>query len=118
MSEYQFKGEVVLPGLVDLHVHLREPSPLNTAETFLSGTRAAALAGYVALFDMPNTPGHETWTVERVAEKHGLTVAKALIPVGVYFGSQPQSNNTDQIIPMLEAGAMGGKGDRKSTRLN
>ncbi|MBI3689001.1 MAG: dihydroorotase [Actinobacteria bacterium] len=47
-------GLVALPGLVDLHTHLREPGR-EDAETVLTGTRAAALGGYTAVFAMANT---------------------------------------------------------------
>ena len=45
---------ILLPGLVDLHTHLREPGR-EDAETVLTGSRAAALGGYTAVFAMPNT---------------------------------------------------------------
>ena len=47
-------GCVALPGLVDLHTHLREPGR-EDAETVLTGTRAAARGGYTAVFAMANT---------------------------------------------------------------
>ena len=47
-------GCVLLPGLVDLHTHLREPGR-EDAETVASGSAAAALGGYTAVFAMPNT---------------------------------------------------------------
>ncbi|WP_433159109.1 dihydroorotase [Kribbella sp. CA-247076] len=47
-------GLVALPGLVDLHTHLREPGR-EDAETVLTGTRAAALGGFTAVFAMANT---------------------------------------------------------------
>ncbi|MGC4938330.1 dihydroorotase [Kribbella sp. DT2] len=47
-------GLIALPGLVDLHTHLREPGR-EDAETVLTGTRAAALGGYTAVFAMANT---------------------------------------------------------------
>ncbi|MFD5225480.1 dihydroorotase [Microbacterium sp. NPDC058342] len=47
-------GLVALPGLVDLHTHLREPG-FEASETVLSGTRAAASGGFTAVFAMPNT---------------------------------------------------------------
>ena len=47
-------GMVLLPGLVDLHTHLREPGR-EDAETVLSGTRAAALGGFTAVHAMANT---------------------------------------------------------------
>ena len=52
--EYVFNGEVALPGLVDLHTHLREPGR-EDAETILSGTRAAALGGFTCVHAMANT---------------------------------------------------------------
>ncbi|HEX7277374.1 MAG TPA: amidohydrolase family protein, partial [Acidimicrobiales bacterium] len=47
-------GCVVAPGLVDLHVHLRQPGK-EEAETVETGARAAALGGYTAVVAMPNT---------------------------------------------------------------
>ncbi|KMS91000.1 dihydroorotase [Prauserella rugosa] len=48
------RGQVLLPGFVDLHTHLREPGREDT-ETVESGSRAAALGGYTAVFAMANT---------------------------------------------------------------
>src|SRR5690606_17672161 len=47
-------GLIALPGLVDLHTHLREPG-FEQSETVLTGTRAAAAGGYTAVFAMANT---------------------------------------------------------------
>ena len=47
-------GCLVTPGLVDLHVHLREPG-MEEAETVETGTRAAARGGFTAVVAMPNT---------------------------------------------------------------
>lgn len=47
-------GLIALPGLVDLHTHLREPG-YEASETILTGTRAAAAGGFTAVFAMPNT---------------------------------------------------------------
>lgn len=51
---YDFNGEIVLPGLVDLHTHLREPGR-EDAETIRTGTQAAALGGFTAVHAMANT---------------------------------------------------------------
>lgn len=47
-------GKILLPGLVDLHTHLREPGR-EDSETVLTGTRAAAVGGYTAVHAMANT---------------------------------------------------------------
>ena len=52
--EVDLTGSVALPGLVDLHTHLREPGK-EDAETVLSGSMAAAKGGFVAVSAMANT---------------------------------------------------------------
>ena len=51
---HDLDGLVALPGLVDIHTHLRQPGG-ESAETVLTGTRAAAVGGYTAVFAMANT---------------------------------------------------------------
>ena len=51
---HDLDGLIVLPGLVDIHTHLREPGR-EFAETVFTGTRAAAVGGYTAVFAMANT---------------------------------------------------------------
>ena len=53
-QEIQADGLIALPGLVDLHTHLREPGR-EDAETVMTGTRAAAAGGYTAVHAMANT---------------------------------------------------------------
>jgi dihydroorotase len=53
-STLDAEGKLVCPGLIDLHVHLREPG-FEHKETILSGTRAAAAGGYTTICAMPNT---------------------------------------------------------------
>ncbi|MFE3071147.1 dihydroorotase [Streptomyces sp. NPDC059247] len=68
-------GQILLPGLVDLHTHLREPGR-EDSETVLTGTRAAASGGYTAVFAMANThPVADTAgvveQVYRLGKEHG-----------------------------------------------
>ena len=66
-------GLVVAPGLIDLHVHLREPG-FGWKETIESGARAAAAGGFTTIVCMPNTspvadsPGTIAWIRDRAAE--------------------------------------------------
>jgi dihydroorotase len=92
---------LTLPGFVDVHVHLREPGD-NTSETIANGTRAAMLGGYVMVCDMPNNPGNPTWTVGRLDEKIAIAERGAAIPTYFYAGSQPESNNLEELGGMAE----------------
>jgi dihydroorotase len=76
-------GAVLLPGLVDLHTHLREPGR-EDAETVESGSASAALGGYTAVFAMPNTePAADTAGVVeqvwRLGHEAGLV---DVVPIG------------------------------------
>lgn len=83
---------ITLPGLVDLHVHLRDPGQTQK-EDFYTGTSAALAGGYTAVFDMPNN-AEPIFTVERLRSKIALAEAKAVCDIGFYFGSQ--GDNLDQ----------------------
>jgi dihydroorotase len=76
-------GLIALPGLVDLHTHLREPGR-EDAETVESGTLAAALGGYTAVFAMPNTePAADTaGVVEQVWRLGAAAGYVDVVPVG------------------------------------
>jgi dihydroorotase len=82
-SSIDAAGAVLLPGLVDLHTHLREPGR-EDAETVATGSAAAALGGYTAVFAMPNTdPAADTAGVVeqvwRLGRERGLVDVQ---PVG------------------------------------
>src|SRR3989338_1271312 len=74
-----------LPGLIDVHVHLREPGATHK-EDFLTGTRAAVKGGFAFVIDMPNNPGAPTISAERLEEKIALS-KKAVCNVGFHFGT-------------------------------
>ncbi|WP_028932277.1 dihydroorotase [Pseudonocardia spinosispora] len=76
-------GFVVLPGLVDLHTHLREPGG-EDAETVESGSAAAALGGFTAVFAMPNTdPVADNAVIVEHVHRRGVEVGLVDVhPVG------------------------------------
>ncbi len=76
-------GLVLLPGLVDLHAHLREPGR-EDAETVATGSAAAALGGYTAIFAMPNTePAADTAGVVEQVFRLGLAAGLVdVLPIG------------------------------------
>ena len=64
-------GQVALPGLVDIHTHLRQPG-YEASETVETGTRAAALGGYTAVFAMANSmPVADTAAVVEQVDRLG-----------------------------------------------
>ncbi|WP_350349795.1 dihydroorotase [Agromyces sp. G08B096] len=76
-------GLLALPGLVDLHTHLREPG-YEQSETVLTGTRAAAAGGYTAVFAMANTfPVADTAGVVEQEQRLGRAAGYATVqPIG------------------------------------
>jgi dihydroorotase len=70
ISEIDCTGLVIAPGLIDLHVHLREPGQ-SAKETIASGAKAAAAGGFTSIVCMPNTspsidsPSVVTWVLEK-----------------------------------------------------
>src|SRR5213595_1480009 len=82
VEEIDAKGLVVAPGLIDLHVHLREPG-FSHKETIESGARAAAAGGFTTVVCMPNTspvadsPGTIGWIKDRAVEKACVNVLPA-----------------------------------------
>jgi len=78
------KGNIVIPGLIDCHVHFREPG-LTHKEDFLSGSIAAAKGGVTTILDMPNTLP-PTITIAYLEEKRKLA-QKSIVNYGFHFGS-------------------------------
>jgi dihydroorotase len=76
-------GRVLLPGFVDLHTHLREPGG-EESETIATGSAAAALGGFTAVFAMPNTdPVADTEVVVEHVRRRGEQVGLVDVhPVG------------------------------------
>jgi len=75
------KGLVALPGLIDVHVHLRDLQQ-SYKEDYFSGTCAAAAGGFTTLIDMPNTTP-VTDSAERLREKMDLAKRKIIVNVGL-----------------------------------
>jgi dihydroorotase len=93
----------VLPGLIDPHVHLRDPGDASI-ESIPTGTKAAVLGGLTAVFDMPNTNPAIT-NAEALAWKQayiqGQAQGCAWCDMGIYIGAT--KTNVDQ-LGALEAG--------------
>src|SRR3989344_9320412 len=78
------KNKIIIPGLIDGHVHFREPG-LTHKEDFLTGSMAAAAGGITTILDMPNTIPATT-NLQRLEEKRRLA-KKSIVNFGFHFGS-------------------------------
>ncbi|MGH7154815.1 MAG: dihydroorotase, partial [Acetobacteraceae bacterium] len=77
-------GLHVLPGLIDSHIHMRDPGDA-TVETIPTGTKAAILGGLAVVFDMPNTSPSIT-DAERLAWKQEYVERVSWCDIGLYVG--------------------------------
>ncbi len=97
---------VILPGLVDSHVHVNEPGRTEW-EGFETATRAAAAGGITTIVDMPLNSIPPTTTVKHLILKTKALEGKCHVDVALWGGVIP--GNTSELRPMLEAGARGFK---------
>ncbi|MEW2188142.1 allantoinase AllB [Streptomyces cellulosae] len=98
--------DVLLPGLVDTHVHVNDPGRAEW-EGFWTATRAAAAGGITTLIDMPLNSLPPTTTVDHLRVKRKTAADKAHIDVGFWGGALP--DNTADLRPLHEAGVFGFK---------
>lgn len=98
---------VIMPGLIDVHVHLDEPGRVEW-EGFYSGTKAAAAGGITTLIDMPLNSFPSTVTEETLRLKVEATDKKIYVDVGFWGGLVPENAfNTSALQGLLNAGALG-----------
>lgn len=76
---------LILPGLIDPHVHLRDPGQTNK-EDFVTGTSAALAGGFTTILDMPNNLTPIT-TIDLLTDKEKIAEKKIVCDVGFYFSS-------------------------------
>ena len=97
---------IVMPGLVDTHVHVNEPGRTEW-EGFATATRAAAAGGTTTLIDMPLNSIPPTTTVEGFEEKLNAAKGQCYVDVGFWGGVIP--GNTGELEPLFAAGVVGFK---------
>ncbi|MEU4209382.1 allantoinase AllB [Streptomyces sp. NPDC026206] len=98
--------DVLLPGLVDTHVHVNDPGR-SEWEGFGTATRAAAAGGITTLIDMPLNSLPPTTTVAGLRAKQAAARTRAHIDVGFWGGALPA--NLADLRPLHEAGVFGFK---------
>jgi allantoinase len=97
---------VIMPGLVDSHVHVNEPGRTEW-EGFESATRAAAAGGVTTIVDMPLNSIPPTTSVAALLKKAEAMDTKCWVDVGLWGGAVP--GNADALAPMVRQGALGFK---------
>ena len=97
---------VVMPGLVDAHVHVNEPGRTDW-EGYTTATRAAAAGGVTTIVDMPLNSIPPTTTQAGFAEKLAAAEGQAWVDVAFWGGVVP--GNTNQLAVLLEDGVRGFK---------
>src|SRR5437899_11859501 len=95
------EDEVLLPGLVDSHVHVNEPGRTEW-EGFETATRAAAAGGVTTLIDMPLNSIPVTTNTSALGLKARAAAGRATVDYAFWGGVVP--GNTDQLAPLARAG--------------
>jgi dihydroorotase len=103
--EIDATGRHVLPGAIDVHVHLRDPG-FTYKEDWATGTAAAAIGGVTTVFDMPNTDP-ATDSVEALEVKRDIARRKSHVNFGLYGVLYEKS--LPHLEAMYESGAIGFK---------
>ncbi|MDP9323187.1 MAG: allantoinase AllB [Acidobacteriota bacterium] len=106
VDEITARDLVVLPGLVDTHVHINEPGRTDW-EGFAHATRAAAAGGVTTLVDMPLNSIPSTTTVDGLEAKRRAARDQCHVDVGFWGGVVP--GNAGQLEPLARAGVRGFK---------
>lgn len=101
-----FGDDVLLPGLVDTHVHVNDPGRTEW-EGFWTATRAAAAGGITTILDMPLNSLPPTTTVDHLRIKQDVARTKAHVDVGFWGGALP--DNVKDLRPLHDAGVYGFK---------
>lgn len=93
------KGNLVMPGIIDVHTHMREPG-ITHKEDFETGSRACAKGGITTFYDMPNTVP-PTVTLENLIIKKKAAAEKSIVNFGFHFGGS-KNNNIEEIRKVLK----------------
>ncbi|PPG26322.1 allantoinase AllB [Rathayibacter sp. AY2B9] len=100
------EGQVLIPGIVDTHVHVNEPGRTEW-EGFASATRAAAAGGVTTIIDMPLNSIPPTTTVAGLEAKRAAAGPQAQVDVGFWGGAIP--SNLGTLRELHDAGVFGFK---------
>lgn len=105
-ADYDAADSVVMPGLVDTHVHINEPGRTQW-EGFRSATRKAAAGGVTTLVDMPLNSIPATTSVDGLQAKLDAAQGQCWADVGFWGGVVP--GNAEALAPLVKGGVLGFK---------
>ncbi len=97
-------GKFVMPGVIDVHVHLREPGG-EAKEDFATGTAAAGAGGVTFVLDMPNN-SPAVISREGLEKKRELVGPKAKVGFDLYMGAAINEDGTTNVDEFLESDAI------------
>ncbi|MCB0310927.1 MAG: dihydroorotase, partial [Bdellovibrionales bacterium] len=105
-QEIDAQGSLVVPGLIDLHVHLREPG-FEWKETIKSGSQAALLGGFTSICCMPNTKpvNHNAEITRFILEQAKAAGAARVLPIGA-VSVNSQGKEMAPLSELREAGCV------------
>nr|XP_022918496.1 uncharacterized protein LOC111427534 [Onthophagus taurus] len=103
---FDFDSKVLMPGIIDTHVHINEPGRTDW-EGFETATKAAAAGGITTIIDMPLNSIPPTTTLKNLKTK--LDAAKNQIWVDVGFWGGVVPGNENELLNMIKAGVVGFK---------
>ena len=105
-SVYDAAGKIVTPGLIDLHVHFREPGQ-EAKETFESGSKAAAAGGFTTVCTMPNTnPVVDSAAMVRSLEKRAEDAACIHVKIIGAVTKNQEGKELAELGDMIQEGAV------------
>ena len=113
---FEAEGKIVSPGLIDMHVHLREPGQ-EAKEDFGSGSRAAAAGGYTRVATMPNTrPVIDNSALVKAMQKRAEEDAVVHVEIIGAVTKGQQGEEMAEMGDMVQAGAIAFSDDGHFTR--
>lgn len=97
-ATYDAGGRDVIPGVIDTHVHFRDPGDTHK-EDFTTGSLSAAFGGITTVLDMPNT-GHQVITPDDLREKRDYMAGRSWVDFGLHAGLMDSAEHVRELADL------------------